>query len=256
MTAIPAQIDLTGQTALVTGASRGIGEASARLMAAWGAHVIISSRKQDACETVAASIREAGGQATALAAHIGEAEAIEALFQALDARGLAPDILVNNAAANPYYGPMLEQSLDTFQKTVDVNLRGYFWCTVQAAKRMKHKGAGAIVNVASINGRRSAPLQGVYSLSKAGILSMSEGFARELGPAGIRVNAVLPGLTETKFASTLTNDEKLMQHMRQQIPLGRVAQPDEIAGMIAFLCTPAASYITGASFTVDGGLLS
>jgi NAD(P)-dependent dehydrogenase (short-subunit alcohol dehydrogenase family) len=253
----PDLFDLSGKTAVVTGASRGIGEAVARLLAAWGAHVVISSRQQDACEAVAASIRDTGGAATALAAHIGEPEAIEALYAALDARGLAPDVLVNNAAANPHFGPMCEQSLASFQKTVDVNLRGYFWSTVQAARRMAARGnGGAIVNVASVNARRSAPGQGVYSMTKAGIVSMTEGFARELGPQGVRVNAVLPGLTDTKFAGALTSNEKILKTMLQAIPLGRVAQPGEIAPMIAFLCTPAAAYVTGAGFTVDGGYLA
>jgi NAD(P)-dependent dehydrogenase (short-subunit alcohol dehydrogenase family) len=249
--------DLAGKTAVVTGASRGIGEAVARLLAAWGAHVVISSRQLDACEEVAASIRDGGGHATALAAHIGEPAAIDALFAALDTRHLVPDILVNNAAANPHFGPMCEQSLASFQKTVDVNLRGYFWTTVQAATRMTASGrGGAIVNIASVNARRSAPGQGVYSMTKAGIVSLTEGFARELGPQGVRVNAVLPGLTDTRFAGALTSNDRILKMMLQQIPLGRVAQPDEIAPMAAFLCTPAAGYVTGASFTVDGGYLA
>jgi NAD(P)-dependent dehydrogenase (short-subunit alcohol dehydrogenase family) len=253
----PDMFDLGGKTALVTGASRGIGEAVARLLAGWGAHVIISSRQQDACEQVAASIRDGGGNATAMAVHIGETDSIDALFSALDARSLVPDILVNNAATNPHYGPMCEQSLASFQKTVDVNLRGYFWMTTQAAQRMTRGGrGGAIVNIASVNARRSAPGQGVYSMTKAGIVSLTEGFARELGPQGVRVNAVLPGLTDTRFAGALTSNEKILKMMLQLIPLGRVAQPDEIAPMIAFLCTPAAGYVTGASFTVDGGYLA
>ncbi len=253
----PALFDLAGKTAVVTGASRGIGEAVARLLAQWGAHVIISSRQLDACERVAVSIRTDGGQATALAAHIGETDAIDALFAALDARSLVPDILVNNAAANPHFGPMCEQSLASFQKTIDVNLRGYFWMTTQAAQRMTRSGrGGAIVNIASVNARRSAPGQGVYSMTKAGIVSLTEGFAQELGPQGVRINAVLPGLTDTKFAGALTSNEKILKMMLQRIPLGRVAQPDEIAPMVAFLCTPAAAYITGASFTVDGGYLA
>ena len=247
---------LAGRVALVTGASRGIGESAARLLAAHGAHVVISSRKLDACEAVAASIRDGGGQATAVAAHIGDVAAIEQLFATLDDRGLVPDVLVNNAATNPYYGPLLEQPLDAFQKTIDVNIRGYFVATAQAARRMQARGGGAVVNVASVNGRRAAPGQGAYSLSKAAIISMTEAFARELGPAGVRVNAVLPGLTDTHFAAPLLNDEALMKTMRRQIPLGRAAQPDEIARMIAFLCTPAASYVTGASVVVDGGYLS
>jgi len=252
----PTSFDLAGKVALVTGASRGIGEATARLLARWGAHVVVTSRKREACEVVAGSIREVGGSAEAQAMHVGDSDAIEAVFAELEARGHAPHILVNNAAANPYFGPLAEQDLGSFQKTLDSNIRGYFWTTVQAVRRMRAHGGGAIVNVASINARRAAPGQGAYSLSKAAIVSMSESFARELGPHGIRVNAVLPGLTDTHFASALLKDDKLMQFMRRQIPLGRAAQPPEIATAIAFLCTPAAGYVNGASWVVDGGYLS
>jgi NAD(P)-dependent dehydrogenase (short-subunit alcohol dehydrogenase family) len=247
--------DLRGKTALVTGASRGIGLATAQLLAGCGAQVIVSSRRQDACEAAAEQIRAGGGKAVAMAAHIGAIEAIDALFAQLSERGLALDILVNNAATNPYFGPMLDMDLAAFDKTVEVNIRGYFYTTRKAAQMMRERG-GAIVNVASVNGRRAAPGQGVYSMTKAAILSLTEGFAKELAAHKIRVNAVLPGLTDTKFATALTQNPDILKTMLRLIPLARVAEPEEIAPMIAFLCAPAASYITGASFAVDGGYLA
>ncbi|HQZ31057.1 MAG TPA: glucose 1-dehydrogenase [Arenimonas sp.] len=247
--------DLTGKTALVSGASRGIGEAIARLLAGFGAHVICTSRKIEGCEAVASTIRGDGGSAEAHAVHVGDPAAIEALFAKLDAAGRTVDVLVNNAAANPYFGPAIDMTLDAYEKTVEVNLRGYFWTTVQAAKRMKGRG-GAIVNIASVNAQRAAPGQLVYSMTKAGIVNMTEGFAKELAPMGVRVNAVLPGLTDTKFASALTGNPKILEMMLRMIPLGRVAQPDEIAPAVLFLCTPASSYLTGAALPVDGGYLA
>jgi len=249
--------DLTGRTALVSGASRGIGEAIARLLAAQGAHVVCTSRKLEGCEAVAAAIRDQGGSAQALAMHVGDPAAIEAAFAALDAQGRSATILVNNAAANPYFGPMLDMDLGSYEKTVEVNLRGYFWTTVQATRRMRAAGGGgAVVNIASVNARRAAPGQGIYSMTKAGIVNMTEGFAKELAADGIRVNAVLPGLTETKFASAITGNEKTLGMMMRLIPLGRVAQPSEIAPAVLFLCSPAASYVTGTTLTVDGGYLA
>lgn len=247
--------DLRGKTALVTGASRGIGLATAQLLARCGAQVIVSSRRQDACDAAAAQIQADGGQATAIAAHIGQAQSIEALFAELARRDLHADILVNNAATNPYFGPMFDMPPAAFDKTVEVNIRGYFLTTQLAARTMRDRG-GAIVNVASVNARRAAPGQGAYSMTKAAIVSMTESWARELAPAGIRVNAVLPGLTDTAFASALTGNPEILKSLLRAIPLGRAAQPEEIAPMIAFLCSSAASYITGASFTVDGGYLA
>lgn len=188
--------------------------------------------------------------------HVGDPHAIEAVFSKLEASDHSPDILVNNAATNPYYGPAIDMDLGAFDKTAEVNLRGYFWTTVQAARRMKAAGRGAIVNIASVNARRPAFGQLVYSMTKAGIVNMTEGFAKELGAYGIRVNAVLPGLTDTKFAAAITGNAGLMDAMKRMIPLGRAADPHEIAPLILFLVSPAASYVSGASFVADGGYLA
>lgn len=248
--------DLSGRTALVSGASRGIGAAIARLLAAHGAHVVCASRKRENCEETLAAIRAAGGSGETQAMHVGDPSSIETLFAALDAAGRTASILVNNAAANPYFGPALEMDLAAYEKTVEVNLRGYFWTTVQAARRMKEQGGGSIVNIASVNARRPAFGQLVYSMTKAGIVNMSEGFAKELAAQKIRVNAILPGLTDTRFASALTGNPQILDMMLRMIPLQRVAQPDEIAPMALFLASDAAGYVTGATFAVDGGYLA
>ncbi|MGM0953666.1 MAG: SDR family oxidoreductase [Pseudomonadota bacterium] len=248
--------DLTGRVALVTGASRGIGESVARTLAQYGAHVIVSSRKIDSCETVAQSIRDDGGSAEAFACHIGEMEQIEAIWAHIESAHGKLDILVNNAAANPYFGPIEDTDLAAFQKTVDVNIRGYFFMCAQGARLMKESGGGSIVNVASVNGVNPGHFQGIYSITKAAVISMTKSFAMELGQQKVRVNALLPGLTDTRFASALTSNEAIKKQAMAHIPMKRVADPDEMAGTVLYLASDASTYTTGACINADGGYLT
>jgi NAD(P)-dependent dehydrogenase (short-subunit alcohol dehydrogenase family) len=246
--------DLTGRIALVSGASRGIGAAIAKLLAEQGAHVIVSSRKLDGCRAVADEITAAGGRAEALACHIGKLEDIGQVFTTIRERHGRLDILVNNGAANPYFGPILETDPGAFEKTVEVNLRGYFFMSVEAGRLMKEQGGGAIVNTASVNALIPGEGQGIYSITKAAIVNMTKAFAKECAPFGIRVNALLPGLTDTKLAGALFEDKALYDEWIGKVPLGRHARPDEMAGAVLYLVSDAASYTTGESLVVDGGL--
>jgi NAD(P)-dependent dehydrogenase (short-subunit alcohol dehydrogenase family) len=247
--------DLSGKVALVTGASRGIGESIATTLAAYGAHVIVSSRKQEACETVVAKIREAGGSAEAMACHIGEMAQIEAIFAAIEQKHGRLDVLVNNAATNPYFGPIVDTDLSSFQKTLDVNIRGYFYSSVHGARLMAKNGGGSIVNVASVNGVIPGDMQGIYSITKAAVISMTQAFAKECAKSGVRVNALLPGATDTKFAAALVQNPEVLNRMMPHVPMRRVAHPDEMAGAALYLASGASSYTTGTALNVDGGYL-
>jgi NAD(P)-dependent dehydrogenase (short-subunit alcohol dehydrogenase family) len=248
--------DLTGRVAVVTGASRGIGEAIARAFAERGAQVVVSSRKQEGCEAVAAAINAAGGKASAVACHIGDMEALGKLFATVQEKFGRVDVLVNNAATNPYYGHILDTDLGAFQKTVDVNVRGYFYASVLAARIMRTHGGGSIINVASVNAVRPAPLQGIYSITKGAVLNMTKAFARECGPDGIRCNAILPGLVRTKLASALFEDKDAYDYFVGNSPLRRAGEPPDIAGAAVFLASDAAAYVTGEFLVVDGGFLA
>ncbi|HZI84396.1 MAG TPA: SDR family oxidoreductase [Casimicrobiaceae bacterium] len=252
------EFDLDGRIALVTGGSRGIGEAIARALAAHGATVVVSSRKADGCENVARSIRDGGGRAEARACHIGELEQIRALMTAIEVEHGRLDILVNNAAANPYFGPIVDTEPAAFQKTVDVNIRGYFFMSSLGAKLMARHGGGSIVNVASVNGVVPGHWQGIYSITKAAVIGMTKAFAKECAAMGVRVNAIAPGATDTKFASALihSEDEAIRGMTTTHVPMGRVAQPGEMAGAVLYLVSRAASYTTGACLVVDGGYLT
>ena len=247
--------DLTGRVALVTGASRGIGEAIAKAYAARGARVVVASRKQEACDEVAAAIVAEGGDAVALACHIGDMEALSRLFAEVEQRYGRLDVLVNNAATNPYYGHVLDTDLGAYQKTVDVNIRGYFFASILGGRLMRKGGRGSIINIASVNAVRPGPLQAIYSITKGAVLNMTKSFARECGPEGIRCNAILPGLIRTKFAGALLKDEQQLNHYIGNNPLRRVGVPEDLAGAAVFLASDASSYVTGEFLVVDGGFL-
>ncbi|MFZ6642212.1 SDR family oxidoreductase [Undibacterium sp. TC4M20W] len=250
-----AMFDLTGKVALVTGASRGIGEAVAKTLAANGAYVIVSSRKAEACEVVVAAIIAAGGKAEARACHIGEMAQIDALFADITATHGKLDILVNNAATNPHFGHITETDVSAFQKTVDVNIRGYFFMSSAGAKLMAKHGGGSIINVASVNGVVPGAMQGIYSITKAAVIAMTKSFALECAAMGVRVNALLPGATDTKFASALFHNPAILERALTRIPMKRIAEPDEMAGTVLYLASNASSYTTGACINVDGGYL-
>jgi len=240
--------------ALVTGASRGIGEAIAKLLAEQGAHVIVSSRKIDGCQLVADAIISAGGSAEALPCHVGNMAQIEETFAFIKEKFGRLDILVNNAATNPYFGHILDTDLGAYTKTVDVNIRGYFFMSVEAGKLMRENGGGAIVNTASVNALQPGMAQGIYSITKAAVVNMTKAFAKECGEFGIRVNALLPGMTKTQFAGALFANKDMYNAAMQTIPMKRHAEPNEMAGTVLYLVSDASSYTNGECIVVDGGL--
>ena len=245
--------NLTGKIALVTGASRGIGESIAKLLAEQGAHVIVSSRKLDDCQLVADAIISDGGSAEAVACHVGNMDDISNCFAHIKQAHGKLDILINNAATKPYFGDILDTDLGAYTKTVDVNIRGYFFMCIEGGKLMRDNGGGSIVNTASINALKPGPMQGIYSISKAAVVNMTQAFAKECGRHNIRVNALLPGLTKTKFAGALFSNEEMYKNAIKTIPLHRHAVPDEMAGTVLYLASDASSYTTGECIVVDGG---
>jgi len=253
---LTSKISLADRVVVVTGASRGIGEAIALACADAGAHVVLASRKQADLDRVAAAIRERGRTALAVACHTGKPDEVIALFARATAELGRVDALVNNAATNPYFGPLIDTPDAAFDKTIEVNLKGYFGCAREYVRHLRGRGAetGAIVNVASIAGIRGAAAQGVYGMTKAAVISLTETLAWELGSSKIRVNAIAPGLVETRFASAIVANQALSGPIVAHTPLGRVGQPVEIAGAVVFLLSDAASFVTGHTLVLDGGL--
>ena len=246
---------LADRVAILTGASRGIGAAIALAFAREGARVVVCSRKLEGVQVVADEIAAAGGEALAVACHTGKAEDVAALVRAAAQRFGRVDLLVNNAATNPYFGPLVDAPEAAWDKTFEVNLKGYFMVARELIRHLRARSApGAIVNVASVAGLRAAPFQGVYGMTKAAVISMTETLAFEVGGQGIRVNAIAPGLVETRFAAAIVNNEQLRRHVVDRTPLGRHAQPNEIVGAAVFLASDEASYVNGHTLVVDGGL--
>jgi NAD(P)-dependent dehydrogenase (short-subunit alcohol dehydrogenase family) len=245
---------LEGKVAIITGASRGIGQAIAEGMAREGARVVLASRKQEALDEVAEGIRRDGGVALPLACHTGKEDQVADLVQKTVAEHGQVDVLVNNAATNPYFGPMMDIDWGAWDKTFEVNLKGYFAATRAVVRHLQDRGnPGAIVNVASVVGMMGAPFQGVYAMTKAAVISMTKTLAVELGGAGIRVNAIAPGLIDTKFAQALTSDDSIKGHVLERCAIKRVGQPAEISGAAVFLASDEASYLTGVTLPVDAG---
>lgn len=253
--AIKARFDLNGKVAIVTGASKGIGASIARGLAEFGARVVVSSRKQDAVDAVVEKLRAEGLEATGIACHVGNPEQLRALVdQTVNIYG-GVDILVNNAAINPVFGPLAEAGAEVFDKIMDVNVKACLLLANLCYPHMKQRGGGSVINIASVEGMKPTPGLGLYSVSKAALIMLTQSQAREWGPAGIRANVICPGLIQTKFSAALWQNEKMLQKFTGNIPLNRIAQPEEMAGLAVFLATDAASYCTGSVFTADGGYM-
>ena len=244
---------LDNKVAIVTGASKGIGEAMARGLAEFGAKVVISSRKRESVDAVAESLQNDGLEAIAIAANMGNVEEAQTLIdQTVDAYG-GIDIIINNAAANPVFGPIQNTEERAFDKILDVNLKGPFELCKKAYPILKQRGGGSIINISSIGGLTPERGIGIYSVSKAGLINLTKVMAQDWGADNIRVNAIWPGLIKTKFSEALWGNEPILDRFLQQIPLNRVGTSDDVAGLAVYLASDAAAYCTGGVYLIDGG---
>ncbi len=245
--------NLKDKVAIVTGASKGIGESMARALAAFGAKTVVSSRKQDAVDAVAKAIRDEGGEAIGIAAHAGDLAQCYTLVDKTQEHYGGVDILINNAAANPVFGPVVHTDEGVFDKIMAVNVKGPFELAKRCFPLMQARGGGSIINISSIGGLHPEPMLGIYSVSKAALISLTKVLASEWGPANIRVNAICPGLVKTKFSQALWQTDEILRRFTDELPLRRIAQPDEIAPLAVFLASAASGYCTGGVYTIDGG---
>ena len=246
--------DLTDKVAIVTGSTKGIGRAIAEALALAGAQVVISSRKPDTCEEVAGAIRSEGLQATAIACHIGKREDVEHLVAETTKRFGKIDILVCNAAVNPYYGPMSGLSDEAFTKVIDSNVRSTFWLCNLVIPEMAERKEGSVIIVSSIGGLKGSVHLGMYAISKAADFQLARNLAVEWGPQNIRVNCIAPGLVRTDFARTLWENDELRTRAEATTPLRRIGEPEDIAGAAVFLASRAGAWTTGQVIVIDGGV--
>ncbi|MGY6558223.1 MAG: glucose 1-dehydrogenase [Nitritalea sp.] len=244
---------LSGKVALITGASKGIGLGIAEAFAAAGAKVIISSRKQEALDQEAAALRQKGYEVQGIACNVGDITALPKLIEGTVAKYGQLDILVNNAAANPVFGPAHETDVSAFDKIMDVNVKAPFELMKLAFPYLRASSGAAVINISSVGGLSPEPGLGIYSVSKAALISLSKVFAKEWGDQKIRVNTICPGLIKTKFSEALWSNDKIMQHMMRTLAIKRAGTSEEIAAMALFLATDASAYTTGAVLTADGG---
>ncbi len=245
--------DLTDKVAIITGASKGIGKAIAHALGAHGARVVVSSRNQESVDEVAVELGAYGIEARGIAAHMGDSAQIEALLaQTLEEFG-GVDILVNNAAVNPVFGPLLATDSGAFDKIIQVNVKGPFELAKRVQPSMVVRGGGSIINIASIGGISPEHMLGVYSVSKAALISLTKVMAKEWGSAGIRANAICPGLIKTKFSQALWSNDAMLKYITEKLPMPRIGSPEEVAGLAVFLASGASSYCTGGVYTADGG---
>jgi NAD(P)-dependent dehydrogenase (short-subunit alcohol dehydrogenase family) len=246
--------DLTDKVAIITGGSRGIGRAMALAFVDAGAKVVVASRKQAGVNGVAAEIKARGGTALAVAAHVGDEEAVAALVErTVEAFG-GVDIAVNNAGTNPHFGPLMTATAAQWDKIMEVNLRGAFFLSQRVVPVMQERGGGKIINVASVAGVRPSPAMGIYSVSKAGLIMLTQVWAQELGPFNIQVNAIAPGVIKTRFSSALWQTPAVAQAVEKSTPLGRLGEIEDIVGAALYLASPLSNYVTGAVLLIDGGM--
>ncbi len=256
MTEISDLFSLKDKVAIITGASKGIGKAIAIVLAKAGAHVVVSSRNQEAIDAVAQEIIHSGYSASAIACHVSSKDQLENLVNHTLSQFGSIDILVNNAATSPYFGPLENFPDDAYDKIMNVNLKACMQLANMVHPHMKKVGDGSIINISSVEGQKPTSGLSVYSISKAGLIMLTKAQAREWGKDGIRSNVICPGLIKTKFSQTIWQNEKFLNQFISSLPAGRMAKADELSGLALLLASNASSYCTGTVFNVDGGYLT